>query len=344
VGSYSVVANYTGDSNYSPGEVTGTLNVQMATTTSLTGNLNPSTQGQPVTFTMNVSPASATGPVDVYGTLNGNPIYLGRGTLANGTASLTTSTLGVGSNVLDAVYFSDATHARSTSPQLTQVVNPALTPTTTTLTTSPNPSTALTSVTLTATVSPATATGSVQFYSNGGGLGSANLIGGQAQLATLYLEGGVRSVTATYSGDATYATSTSAAIQQTVNQVTTTTSLTSSPNPSTLGNLVTLVAMVTPSVSYSTVQFFQGATLLGSSRVTNGQAGFSVSGLALGTSFFTTTFVGDVNLASSTSSAIQQVVKQTTTTTLASSANPSTFGASVALTATVVGTGATGTV
>jgi hypothetical protein len=91
--------------------------------------------------------------------------------------------------------------------------------TATTLTSSANPSTYGQSVILTATVSPSSATGIVTFYDGTTILGTKALAGGSAALTINLPASGVRSLTAIYSGDATYAPSISPTLTQTVNAV-----------------------------------------------------------------------------------------------------------------------------
>jgi subtilase family serine protease len=92
------------------------------------------------------------------------------------------------------------------------------TPTTTTLTAKPTSASQGASVTLTATVTPASGpTGTVTFFVNKStSLGVVNLASGIATLVTTTLPPGSDSVTASYSGDATFAASTSAAVIVTV--------------------------------------------------------------------------------------------------------------------------------
>lgn len=91
------------------------------------------------------------------------------------------------------------------------------TATTTTLTSSLNPSNVGDVVTFTTTVAPTGATGSVQFFDGLTSLGIATLSGGTASLPTSALTAGSHSITAAYSGDGTYSSSTSAVLTQTVN-------------------------------------------------------------------------------------------------------------------------------
>ena len=94
------------------------------------------------------------------------------------------------------------------------------TPTITTLGSSANPSVFGASVTLTASVSGSPApTGKVTFYDGANILGVGTLNGGVATWNTIAIQAGHRHLRATYSGDGTYAASTSAALAQTVNAV-----------------------------------------------------------------------------------------------------------------------------
>ena len=136
----------------------------------------------------------------------------------------------------------------------------------------------------------------------------------------------------------------------------TTTSLTSSPNPSKVGQSVTFTATVTvvapgAGTATGTVTFKDGATPLGTGTLNGaGVATFATAALSVGHHTITAVYGGDASFNASTSNTVDQVVqKADTATTLASSANPSAFGQSVTFTAivTVVAPGAgtpTGTV
>src|SRR5207249_1716925 len=129
----------------------------------------------------------------------------------------------------------------------TQIVNGA---TTTTLTAAPNPSTVGQAVTLTATlvaVAPAAGVrvGKVTFRDGVATIGTATLgATGSASIAVSTLAAGSHSLTAVYGGGGNFGASTSAAVTQVVNAAVTTTTLTSSLNPSTAGQAVTLTATV----------------------------------------------------------------------------------------------------
>ncbi|MDB5355894.1 MAG: Cna domain protein [Phycisphaerales bacterium] len=95
----------------------------VATTTTLSSNLNPSQFGQTVTFTAIVS-NNGSGPITGTVTFYDGSTALGTGTLTNGAATFSTSALGVGSHQITAVYGGDPTDLASTSAPLTQVVKP----------------------------------------------------------------------------------------------------------------------------------------------------------------------------------------------------------------------------
>lgn len=124
----------------------------------------------------------------------------------------------------------------------------------------------------------------------------------------------------------------------------TTTALTSSLNPSTLGQSVTFTATVSGNNPTGTVEFFVGTTSLGSRTLSNGVAVLSTSLIRAGTHSITADYGGDASNAPSTSAALTQVVKAATRTSLASSRNPSRVGQVVIFTATVRGNTPTGSV
>ena len=121
------------------------------------------------------------------------------------------------------------------------------------------------------------------------------------------------------------------------------TNITSSVNPSALGQLVTFTATVTPSAATGTVTFLDGTTVLGSGTLSGGAVTFSSSTLAAGTHSITASYSGDGNYQASLGTRTQ-TVKINTTVMLTASPNPSTFGQPLIFTATVVPSSATGTV
>ena len=215
--------------------------------------------------------------------------------------------------------------------------------TNTALTSSQNPSVQGKSVTFTATVSlqsgTGTPTGNVTFRNGAAVLATKTLSGGTATYASATLAPGSSSITAVYSGGSGFSGSTSAPVSQFV-QAATTTTLVSTPDPSTYGQAVIFTATVTASVGVipdgEIVTFLQGATVLGTAPTRGGTATFSDATIAVGTRHITAVYASDAHFATSTSKVLNQVIaKATSTTTLMSSTNPTTFGQSLTLTATV---------
>ncbi len=199
--------------------------------------------------------------------------------------------------------------------------------------------------TLTARVSPSSATGTITFLDGTASLGTFSLNNGVATLALTTLTAGLHSLSASYSGDAKDTSSVSPVVTVTVSQAATTTKLTSSANPSTPGQNVTLTATVNPSTATGSMTFSDGLTSLGTVPLSGGTATFSVSTLPSGTNTLFAAYGGDTNDTSSTGKLVQTVGQPTTTTTsLSASANPSTYGQSLTLTATVTSQTSTGMV
>ena len=120
----------------------------------------------------------------------------------------------------------------------------------------------------------------------------------------------------------------------------TTTVLTSTPNPSHEGEVVTMTATVTAQngqVPTGTVEFTSNGDSIGSAMLNgSGVAVLQYSQLPLGTDSLVATYQGSSNFAPSTSNPVQQVVElPASTTTVTSAPNPSTFGQQVVITATV---------
>ena len=347
VGAHSLTASYSGDLEFTAS--TSAVRTQTVnpgpTATTLTTTPNPSVVGQAVTLSTTVTAlAPAVGLPTGTVTFRDGATVLGTVTLVNGSASLVTSTLTVGSHPLSATYSGSATFAASTSPTVTQIVNPAAT--STSLTSSPNPSTSGQAVTLSSTVTSAAGvpTGTVTFRDGATVLGTVTLVNGTASLVTSTLTVGTHPLTATYNGSATFAVSTSATVNQVVNApaaAATSTSLTSTPNPSIVGQTVTLSSTVTSGagVPTGTVTFRDGATVLGTVTLVNGSASLSISTLTAGTHPLTAAYNGSPAFAASSSPTVNQIVNApaaaATSTSLTSTPNPSTVGQAVTLSSTV---------
>jgi hypothetical protein len=333
-----------------PGELGGSVQIFGApgplapTSTALTASLNPANSGQSVTFT-----ASITGGYDITGTVQffygatslGSPI-----TLLGGVASLTTSTLPIGTDSITAVYSGDMYNAASTSPVLNEAITGSAS--TTALVTSSSSVTAGQAVTFTATVTGGSSpTGTVQFLDGAGSLGtSVPLVAGVAALTTTALPVGTDSITAAYSGDASNAPSTSPAVIEVVSLRSTTTTVVASLNPATVGQYVTFSATLTGSSPTGTVQFRDGSSTLGAPVAVTGKVTtLTLSTLSAGTHAITAVYSGDSSNSASMSAVLGEVVNlNARTPTIATSLNPATAGQSVTFSSTVPGNSPTGTV
>ncbi len=349
-GGYWITAAYSGDSNYSSSSFPGLTQTvkKKTTTTTMSSSLNPSVVGEAVTYTATVSPATATGTV-AFKQAGETITSCSAQTVTTGTATCTVTGLGAGQYGITAAYSGDNNYNSSWSPGLTQTVKKKTT--TTTMSSSLNPSTVGEAITYTASVSPATATGTVVFKQAGETIPSCSaqtVTTGTATCTVTGLGAGGYWITAAYSGDSNYSSSSFSGLTQTVKKKTTTTTMSSSLNPTTVGEAITYTASVSPATATGTVAFKQAGTTITScsaQTVTTGTATCTVTGLAAGQYGITAAYSGDNNYNSSSFPGLTQTVKKkTTTTTMSSSLNPSVVGEAVTYTATVSPATATGTV
>jgi len=182
--------------------------------------------------------------------------------------------------------------------------------TTTSVSASPNPSTFGQTVNLIGTVSATGATGVVQIMDGSAVIGTTTVSGGNFAFATSTLAACVHSLKAAYLGDSLYASSNSAATSETVNKEAAAATLSSSLNPSAVGNAVTFTAHVSPSAASGGVSFYDGSTLLGVGTLAGGSAPFTTSSLAKGTHSIKAVYGGDANVNGATSAVLSQTVKQ----------------------------------
>jgi streptogramin lyase len=189
-------------------------------TTSLVPSANPLVFGQPVTFTATVSSVTATGGVPtgtVTFTIDGAaqaPV-----TLSNGQATLTISTLSVGSQDIIATYNADPGFQGSTSAEVQEMVNRA--DTTTTVTDATNPSVfghpvAFTAAVAAVTPGAGTPTGTITFVIDGVARATVPLADGTATFTTWKLAPGTHQITVLYNGDGNFAASESPALEQAI--------------------------------------------------------------------------------------------------------------------------------
>src|ERR1039458_9620033 len=218
----TAVADFNGDGrpDLAVGGVTVLLNISdgfaILTTTTVSSSSNPSSFGQSVTFTATVTPQTPGTPIGTV-TFSDGSQQLGQSILSGGTATLSVSGLTIGSHSITASFIGSPNYAASVSTALAQVV--AIAPTSTALIGTPNPANAGQSVTFAATVTPGTSgvpTGTVSFFDGSTQIGTSTLSAGSAAVSTSTMAAGSHSVTAVYSGDNNYNSSTSIPVNELV--------------------------------------------------------------------------------------------------------------------------------
>ena len=322
----------------------------IATSTKLTGTTGTVNGTQTLSYTAVVSPASGTtaptGSVQFYE--NGIAFGAAQAVKASGstaTASFTasSSTLANGTYMITAVYSGDSTYAASTSSALTITLTPPGTvPTTLSFTATNYNVTTVQTTLLTATVQTTgggpVPTGTLSILSYNGTIGStiysvATVTGSTAVNFTFgagrYILG------ATYSGDNTYAPSTST-MQTIVSSAAASSTALTGPTTLTGGQSATLNATVTGLPVFSTtasVTFLDGTTVLGSTPLVKGTnalfgtASFTATSiLSSGTHSITAMWAGDTNSLASTSAPLLIAVTAPNIT-LSPASTSLTFGA-----------------
>lgn len=356
LGLHPMQATYHGDATHYWGQANLTQSVVAgySTATVLTSSLNPANKSQSVTFTATVTSAGGTPAGSV--TFADGSTKLATQTLTNGIAQFTTNSLSAGSHVITATYQPSGSFAGSTASLSQQIIG---LPSATSLSASPNPAYALQSVTLTAAVTAVSGvpTGTVTFLDGGTTMGTASLnTTGTAAIVVHFNAAGNHSVTAVYSGDATFNTSTSSSLTENVLINPSSTTLSAPTTPVFALQSTGLLATVqSPDVAKyalagspsGSVTFFDGPMSLGSSALSNGTSSLNTSSLTAGAHSLTAVYSGDAAFTASTSQPFTLLVlPDKTTTTLNVSPNPAPVGTNVTFQAIVAVSGIlpTGTV
>jgi subtilase family serine protease len=364
-GTYTVSAAYPGDLNFAGSVASTQVVVSAGPVVGMVVTASPSsiTAGQSATFTATLpgNPAP-TGTVQFFsnGAAIGGAVAVSGGLATTGSVNFPTA----GTYGITAVYSGDTDYTTTTAG-LQFMVNAAAPGNVQGFTVRAAPTTvaagqsAVFTATLTGTPTPG---GTVQFFSNGTAISSAvGLAGGVASTpAVTFPTAGNYTITAVYSGDASYvmATSTSLPFVVTAPALSTVKSFSVSANPGTIttGQSAVFTAMLAGSpLPTGTVQFFSNGTAIsGSVAIVNGMASTpSIPFANAATYAITATYGGDGTYASTSSGALAFVVTtpmvvlpgiQLTASPSALSLNPgSTYGNSSTVTVHAVG-GLSGTV
>lgn len=269
--------------------------------------------GTPVTLTTQVTSMSSSLSGQV--TFLVNRIAIGTAEVSEaGVASLTTSSLPIGTYMVEVTYtnsddFIDLTQFESPRVSVTAI------PSVTALNVDPSRVPFGGTADLIATVTPSTASGTVNFASGNTLLGSATVADGVAVLRSKQFNIGNHPITATYLGDGTHSKSVSSVETLTVDPVATETKLVASSASSTFGDSTTFTATVSPAAATGSVVFMRGGDVIGTATLSSGTAVFSATKLPAGNHAVTAKYTGDAQHALSTSPAVAvQVAKAESTT------------------------------
>ncbi|WP_161495356.1 Ig-like domain repeat protein [Bradyrhizobium sacchari] len=276
-----------------------------ATTVSVTSSANPGPYGS-FTFTAVVSstPGAGTPTGSVTFSISGDGSGSELATLSGGIASFTTW-LNPGSYTISATYSGDGNFNSSLgSMNTSQIVTRANS--TTAVTSSANPSVFGQPVTFTAIVSGGISILTADFFDGGTSISPGPFPNG-GTLTISPLAVGNHTITASFAGDSFYYGSTGPLTgnPQVVNKANTTTSVTSSVNPSAVGQFVTFTAVVAPvapgaGTPTGTVTFLDGGSPIGTAALSGGSVSLTTAALAAGNHTITASFGGDGNFNGST--------------------------------------------
>jgi CSLREA domain-containing protein len=323
-GPYSMTGSYAGDSNFNgstSAAISHTVNKADTTTTITSDTPDPSDVGQAVTVNFTVAPIAPGAGTPAGNVTVSDGVDSCTGTVSAGTCNVSLTT--PGARTLTATYAGDGNFNGSTSAGEPHSVNKLAT-TTTITSDNPDPSVMGEAVTVQYSVTTASGTPSGNVTVSDGTISCTGTVSaGQCSLS--FTSAGAKSLTATYEGDATHDGSASAAEPHQVNAADTTTTITSdNPDPSVVGESVTVqynVAPVAPGAGIPTGNVtVSDGTISCTGTVAAGQC--SLTFTSAGAKSFTATYAGDSNFNGSTSAAEAHQVNKADTTTSITADNP----------------------
>jgi len=343
---YELLAYYMGDNNYETAQM-GMEFVDLQATAFTAGSsvATGQTYGSAVTLWALGLPDGATGTVTFatsQGTLCSASVFGGGGSCGAGV-------LDAGSYSVTATYSGDANYGWAT-----ETTGFTVAPAPLSMTGTANPADPVYGgpVALGATYSPTGAVGTVTFVAGSGSpvptgtqLCQAAANAGSASCATGVLAAGTYNVTAAFSGNANYQGT--GAVTFTIAQAATSFTASAGPASTTYGNTVTLSASGLPGNATGTVSFTNqdGTLFCTTGQVTTGSASCTTATLPVASySSVTATYSGDANYLGATASTAFTVTRAATSFTASASPVTTGFGNLVALSASGLPAGATGTV
>jgi len=259
---------------------------------------------------------------------------------ANGNASASFVLANYGMYAFESNYVGPGYQAAHSIPVWVYVANP-LAVTTIGLSSSVNPSLVGQNVTfaVTSNATDGTHPSPVVLADNGTTLATLVTSSGSATYATSTLAQGTHPMTATFAGDATHTSGTASLSQLVGNYTTTTTALSSSVNPSVIGQSITLTAHIASAsgVPTGSVIFLDGSTQLGAAVTVNssGNATYTTTTFTLGSHSLTANFTATGTYANSSGTFTQIVNGDPTQSVLTVAPTTATYGTSVTLSAQV---------
>ena len=312
VGTYTILANYSGDATFLPGTFTlqhSVVPFVNSTTTTLGVAPNPALAGQTVSFTATVTSTGSPPPgrwvAFDEGNTNLGTVWLG----SSNTAVFDTSLLSPGTHSVTATYLGDANSAPSTSSSVAEVINTFST--STTLNALPGTVQPGATVSLTAAVGSVSGkpTGGVVFWDGTIAIAAQPLdaTGTAVYLAT-FSTAGTHSLTAVYQQNGSYASSTSSPLNVVVSSSAASSSsktvLTAGLDSAGTGS-VTLTAIVTAAgdAAVGGVAFYEGGSQLGEATLgSTGVATLGIPALGPGTHYLVAYYPGNARLGASMAS------------------------------------------
>lgn len=343
VGSHSISAQYSGDGNYAAGSSSPvTVLVQKFTPTLILtlSTTAPSVGGTVVATATIVSSQSIAPTGSVTFTLDNNTAGVAAlgGSSPSYSASQNITVSSGGSHTIGASYSGDANYGSATAPAVT--ISTGKSASVTTLTATPTSITAGTPETLTATIASAVATsgastftGTVTFYDGTTVLGNPVVVANnQAVLSVTLSATAAHTITAVYSGDASWLGSTSSPLVLSAGAVASSVALTVSSPVALAGSLVTFTATVSgtatnasgnPVTPTGTITYYDGNSPVGTAtlQTSGGQttASFFTSNLTAGSHQITAQYSGDTNFKAAVSSAVTIAIESFSITPSATS-------------------------